>query len=214
MSTERARPYRKRRRADQEARTRLRITQAAVDLHGTIGPARTTITRIAAKAGVQRATVYHHFPDSESLFLACSAHWASLNPPPEPTAWSQILDPEQRLCRALDELYAWYEWAEPMLTNVLRDAPLVPAMASAFRRFQEHFAALHGALLRGRPAHGRRGARVSAALGHAIQFETWQSLTRVHGLSLAEAAQLMVALVATADSADIARQDRSGPPRS
>src|SRR5436853_2800585 len=87
MPSERKRPYRKRRRAEGEAETRQRITEATVRLHGTVGPARTTIKDVAAGAGVQRATVYRHFPDLESLFMACSAHWVSLNPPPDPAAW-------------------------------------------------------------------------------------------------------------------------------
>jgi AcrR family transcriptional regulator len=201
MSTEKTSPqrsYRKRRRAEQEAQTRLRITEAAVKLHGTVGPARTTIKSIAAAAGVQRATVYRHFPDLESLFMSCSAHWASLNPPPSPVAWAQIADLEGRLRRALTELYEWYAWAEPMLTNVLRDAPLVPASAQAGENFQRHFESLHAALMHGRRARGRVRARVSAAIGHALDFATWRSLTRGQGLRPREAVELMIALVAAA----------------
>src|ERR1700730_7869849 len=91
------RVYRKRRRAEQEDETRRRITEAAVKLHGTVGPAGTPIKGIAAEAGVQRGTVYRHFPDLDSLFMACSAHWASLNPPPDPASWSAIGDPDERL---------------------------------------------------------------------------------------------------------------------
>jgi AcrR family transcriptional regulator len=200
MSTEKPprRPYRKRRRAEQEADTRLKITEAAVRLHGTVGPARTTISDVAAEAGVQRATVYRHFPDLESLFLSCSAHWASLNPPPDPTAWSQIPDANNRLRDGLIELYTWYEWAEPMLTNVIRDAPLVPATAQAGQRFQRHFQALHAALMDGRSLTGRARIRTAATIGHALDFATWRSLTREQGLHLDEAVELMTALVAAA----------------
>ena len=193
-----SRSYRKRRRAEQEAQTRLKITEAAVKLHGTVGPARTTIKSIAAEAGVQRATVYRHFPDLESLFLTCSAHWASLNPPPDPATWSQIPRPTERLRQALTELYAWYDWAEPMLTNVSRDAPLVPASAQASANFQRHFESLHTALMRGRQNRGRPRARIAAALGHALDFGTWRSLTRQGALETNEAVELMVALVAAA----------------
>ena len=106
MSPTRKRAYRKRRRAEQEEETRLRITEAAVDLHGSVGPARTTVSAIAERAGVQRATVYRHFPDEEALFAACSSHWAALNPPPDPAAWAEIADPDERLRRALSELYS------------------------------------------------------------------------------------------------------------
>src|SRR5437764_8737268 len=174
MSSESKRPYRKRRRAEREAETRQRITEATVRLHGTLGPARTTIKDVAAGAGVQRATVYRHFPDLESLFGACSAHWASLNPPPDPAEWEG-----KPLDAALTELYDWYQWGEAMLVNVRRDLPLVPAMAGPRAVFDARFTALHAALMGGRP----KRKRVAAAIGHALQFETWQSLTRGGGLS-------------------------------
>jgi AcrR family transcriptional regulator len=205
------RTYRKRLRAEQEAETRLRITQATVQLHDTVGPARTTIQGIAELAGVQRATVYRHFPDLESLFGACSAHWASLNPPPDPRAWARIADPERRLRHALRELYAWYVWAEPMLTNVTRDAALVPAMAAPRAAFQTRFAALHAALMQGRGRSGQRARRrTAAAIGHALDFATWRSLTREHGLESGEAVDLMVALVA---AASVTARGRTRVPR-
>jgi AcrR family transcriptional regulator len=202
MSSEsQSRPYRKRRRADQEAATRQRITEATVNLHGTVGPARTTIKDVAAEAGVQRATVYRHFPDLESLFTACSAHWAALNPPPDPAEWEG-----KPLDAALTELYGWYEWGEPMLVNVRRDLPLVPAMAAPRAVFDSRFAALHAALMSGRP----KRKRVAAAVGHALQFETWQSLRRGGGLSNREAVELMVALVEAA-SRPVRLAARSAP---
>jgi AcrR family transcriptional regulator len=202
MSTENdrapKRSYRKRRRAESEAETRRRITEAAAKLHGTLGPARTTIKGIAVEAGVQRATVYRHFPDLDSLFLACSTHWASLNPPPDPDAWRQVTDPDVRLQQGLIELYAWYGWAEPMLTKVFRDAPSVQAMAQPLEAFQRHFEALHQALMSRRRISGRPRARVSAAIGHALAFATWHSLVREHELRPEEAVELMSKFVATA----------------
>ena len=114
------RAYRKRLRAEHEEETRRRITEAAVELHGSVGPARTTISAIADRAGVQRATVYRHFPDEPSLFAACSAHWAAANPPPDPTAWAKVADPDARLHAALDALYRWYESSEYMLDSYQR----------------------------------------------------------------------------------------------
>jgi AcrR family transcriptional regulator len=189
------RTYRKARRAEQEDQTRRRITEAAVRLHGTVGPARTTIKGIAAEAGVQRGTVYRHFPDLDSLFMACSAHWASLNPPPDPAMWSAIGDPNARLRHALTELYEWYAWAEPMLSNIFRDAASVPAIAAASESLQSRFEALHATLMRGRRRRGRAGVRVAGAIGHALDFGTWRSLTRGQGLRADEAVELMVALV-------------------
>ncbi|HWC30319.1 MAG TPA: helix-turn-helix domain-containing protein [Dehalococcoidia bacterium] len=54
-----------------------------MELHGTVGPARTTVAEIARKAGVQRLTVYTHFPDLTSLFAACTTHWFGEHPPPD-----------------------------------------------------------------------------------------------------------------------------------
>lgn len=192
------RPYRKGRRAELEAATRLRITEAAVKLHGSVGPARTTIQAVADEAGVQRATVYRHFPDEEALFAACSAHWASLRPPPTPEEWRSVSDPDVRLRAALASVYRWYAWAEPMLANTLRDAPLVPAMDAARARLVEHFAAIVASLLEGRRVRGARRRRTVALIGHAIAFATWRSLVREHGLEPAETVDLMARLVAMA----------------
>lgn len=124
------RPYRKRKRAEQEEETRRRITEAAMELHGTVGPAKTSITDVARRAGVSRMTVYNHFPTEVDLFTACSAHWSSLNPFPDPGPWKDIADPAERLRRALEELYAWYALHEQgMLGHVLTDMPVVPALA-------------------------------------------------------------------------------------
>src|SRR3954468_19779595 len=126
-----SRQYRQRKRAAQQDETRLRITEAAVDLHGSIGPARTTITAVAERAGVQRATVYRHFADEEALFGACSAHWMVQHPLPDVEAWARVADPDARLRTALRDLYDWYERGEYMLEKTTRDAPLVPAMSRA-----------------------------------------------------------------------------------
>ena len=201
------RRYQKRRRAERERETRRRITEAAVTLHGTVGPARTTIAGIAAEAGVQRATVYRHFPDLDSLFHACSAQWASVNPPPDPRAWRRIREPDVRLRQGLSELYAWYDWAEPMLINVFRDAPSVPAMRQPVEDFEHHAEALRGALMFRRPVSGRARARVAAAIGHALAFATWHSLVREQGLRSEETLELMSALVAAAPRRPASRAD-------
>jgi len=197
MSNER-RKYTKRRRAESEQETRLRITEAAVALHGSVGPARTTISAIADKAGVQRATVYRHFPDEKSLFAACSGHYAALNPPPDLTAWSDEEDAGTRLRRALTEMYAWYGRTEPMLENVLRDAPRVPAMAEPVSLRLAYLGMAIDALLTGRRERGHARRRVKAALTHALSFPTWQSLVRDNGLADDEAVTLMAGMVEAA----------------
>src|ERR1700687_4004038 len=102
------RSYRMQLRAESQQQTPLRITESAVALHGTVGPSRTSISAVAAHAGVRRSTVYRHFPDEAALFDACTAHWAAANPPPDLGAWSAIEDPEARLRVALDQLYRFY----------------------------------------------------------------------------------------------------------
>lgn len=192
------RPYRKRRRAEQEDQTRLRITEAAVDLHGSVGPARTTIRAVAERAGVQRSTVYRYFPDEEALFGACSAHWAAQHPLPDADAWAAVADPDERLRIALTELYAWFAGGEEMIERVSRDAPLVAAMRQPFEAMGMWFAYAAEVLLRGRPERGARRRRAKAAIGHAISFPTWRSLVREQGLGEDEAVTLMLGLVAAA----------------
>jgi AcrR family transcriptional regulator len=192
------RVYRKRRRAQLEAETRLRITEAAVDLHGSVGPARTTISAVADRAGVQRATVYRHFPDEDALFDACSSHWMAQHPLPDPAAWGKIEDPRERLPVALGELYEWYERGAYMLERTTRDLALVPALRPSMAAFRDGLDAAADAILRGRPERGARRRRVRAAVGHALAFETWRSLVRHQGMSRSETIELMEALVAAA----------------
>jgi AcrR family transcriptional regulator len=198
MSSQSSRKYQKRLRAQQEAETRQRITEAAMRLHGSVGPARTTIKAVAEEAGVQRATVYRYFPDDEALFAACSGHWYALHPPPDPSAWAAIDDPDERLREALLGLYSWYASDEQMFVNMMRDGPLVPAMAGPWEQAQAAFQVMREALVAGRGERGRRRARVVAALAHALTFSTWHSLVREGGLSDAEAVELMEATVAAA----------------
>src|SRR5918912_637405 len=101
MSTQK-RPYRMKRRAELEERTRLRITESA----------------IAERAGVRRSTVYRHFPDEETLFAACSSHWRAANPPPDPRAWAAIDDPAARTETALPELYAFSARTQAMYRSL------------------------------------------------------------------------------------------------
>ncbi len=167
-------------------------------LHATVGPARTTVTAVAEEAGVQRGTVYRHFPDEETLFGACTMHWASLNPTPSPDAWVEIEDPGQRLRLGLADLYRWYEGTQSMLDLAFRDAPLVPAIKPAVDALQHQLWAIHAALMRGRRQRGRKRVRVAAAVGHAIGFGAWRSLVRENGLDRTEAIDLMAAMVAAA----------------
>ena len=194
-STSRKRTYRKRQRAEAEEQTRRRITQATMELHELVGPAQTTVSAIAERAGVQRGTIYRHFPDEEALVDACSAHWLASNAPPDPGKWAAIDDPDERLRVALDELYGWYERTEPMVEKLYRDAPLVPAIGERMQARAAGFAAMADLLMAGRRQRGARRTRVRAAVGHALAFDTWRSLVRAQGLPRDDAVGLMAALV-------------------
>jgi AcrR family transcriptional regulator len=194
MSAERRR-YRMTRRAELERETRLRITQSAVALHQEVGPAQTSITSIAERAGVRRSTVYRHFPDEEALFDACSTHFRALNPPPELEGWSAIGDPARRTEVALDELYAFYARTRGMYESLFRDETLVPTVQ---RRLQDFYSYLRGAqdvLMAGRKLRGGAARRTRAATGHALSFATWRSLTQEQGLTHDDAVSLMCRLV-------------------
>jgi AcrR family transcriptional regulator len=192
------RKYEKKRRAEAEAQTRQRITESAVALHGSLGPARTSMSAVAEHAGVPRSTVYRHFPDEEALFGACSAHWRAENPRPDIARWTEITDPDERLRTALEELYAYYGRAGDMLDKLLRDEQAVPMVAKLFATFHQFMAAITESLMRGRGLRGKARSRVRAAIGHAISFRAWQQLTDEGGLTDAEAAELMRRLVAAA----------------
>ena len=188
------RPYRKTKRADDETRTRSRIVDAAEALHGSFGPARTSVSAVAERAGVTRATVYRHFPDDESLFMACSAQWLSRHRLPDPEAWAAIGDAVERLRAGLADIYRYFRSGEAMIQNVLRDADVIPEGVKGQRRAaEERWVAT---LLE--PLPGRRRKAVRAAVAHATAFTTWHSLCSVHGLTDRAAADLMVGLVCLA----------------
>ena len=186
------RRYELKARAEKQADTRRRIVEAAVGLHTTVGPAATSISAIAESAGVQRHTVYAHFPDEATLFGACSAHWTAANPFPDTSGWFAETDPERRLRAALSAVYEWYEHVESALTLFARDAEAVPANVRDARVAQ--LGVLADALTVGRS----RRKVVRAALGHALAFQTWRSLVRQEGLSRRQAVDAMVRFVANA----------------
>jgi AcrR family transcriptional regulator len=196
--TDEKRPYRMKRRAELEAETRLRITESAVDLHGTLGPARTSISAIADHAGVRRSTVYRHFPDEAALFAACSSHWRAANPVPDLARWQAIEEPDERLRRGLEELYAHYRRTERMRENLVRDEKTMPTVQKTFAAFRVYLDSGADVLMRGRRLRGSAAKRVRAAIGHALAFGTWQSLAREQGLDDEHAAELMCRFVAAA----------------
>lgn len=181
------------RRADDVAQTRQRIIEAAVRLHGSIGPAQTTVSALAAEAGVTRLTVYRHFPDAELLFAECSRHWAAGQRMPDLDLWREHTDPQERLRVGLSDLYRFYEEAQSMLALVVRDREVVP---EAQRRQREEMdAARRDLLLEPFHARGRRRHRLQGVLGHAVAFGTWKSLCVDNGLDRAEAVEAVTQMV-------------------
>lgn len=196
MSNQKSREYRLGRRAESMEQTRERIAKAAFELHGLVGPARTTVAAVAERAGVERATVYRHFPDELSLYHGCIGHGTAKHPFPDTSAWASIKDPEVRLRTGLGTLYRYYRSTEYILSNATRDLPDMPVFQQAYVEMGifEYYDGVHATLYE--PYRSRSPSKlVSAAIGHAIQFPTWQSLVRDQGLSDPQAVKAMVAMV-------------------
>ena len=184
-------------RAERYQQTRQRIVEATVELHRTFGPVRTTITDIAKKAGVERQTVYNHFPDELSLFKACSAHNRAINPPPGPEPWKLIPDPEERLRRALAEVYGYYRRIEQMLANVTRDAQANPNTRKALEPRVKYQERMRDALAAGweQGDKQRRERLLHGALWMALEFQMWHTLARQQGFDDDESIELMMSMV-------------------
>jgi AcrR family transcriptional regulator len=203
------RKYELKKRAEEMAETHRRITEAAIELHASVGPSRTTMSAVAERAGVERRTLYRHFPTEADLFAACSSHYFAANPWPDPGDWRAIRDPKERLERALDELYAYYERTEPMYRNVLRDAELVDSARDAVAPLHDYLEEAAEVLTAGRQLRGRKRQLLGGALRHALAFSTWRSLS-TNGIGRADAAKLVAALVEAAPSVNPRRASARG----
>ena len=189
------RKYDMKRRAERQEETRRRIVEATVELHQTVGMARTTISAIAEKAGVQRLTVYRHFPEERGLFSACTGLYMGANPPPDPASWTQVADPEERLRVALAEVYAYHCRTEPMMANVIRDAQVHPLTREMAEPYFQHWERMRYVLATGWGVEDERLDLLLAALGHALDFQTWHSLVRQQSLDNEQAIEVMVGMV-------------------
>jgi AcrR family transcriptional regulator len=185
-----SRPYQLKRRAESQDETRQRIVDAAVELHQTVGPAATTISDIAERAGVGRVTVYRHFPDEASLLGACSGHYYEQHPLPDPGRWRSIGDPEERLRAGLRETYAYHGTTREMHSRALRDRGRDPVMAP----YHEHWARAADVLASGWRVRGRRRKMLRAGIALALSFGTWQTLVRDGGLDDDQAVEVAVRL--------------------
>src|SRR4051812_33114100 len=167
----RKRKYELKARAEAQEETRRRITEATVGLHLEVGPAKTTISEVAKRAGVQRLTVYNNFPDEASLLGACSAHWVEQHPPPDPGTWQSIRDPVRRARTAVAALYGYYRETEPMTANVMRDAQTMPALAAILAQgFGPFLSGLRDDLASAWERGGAPNPALRAALGIALRF--------------------------------------------
>src|SRR5262245_21772888 len=185
------RKYELKKRAERQAETRRRIVVATVELHTSLGPAQTSISAIAERAGVQRHTVYAHFPDEASLYEACTSHWDAAHPFPDPEPWAGVADPNKRLAHALTDVYGWYASTADDLELFARDASVVPPVARYVEAVDREMAALADWLAAGLG----RSQSVRAAVGHALAFETWRSLVGREGLTNARAVRAMLTFV-------------------
>jgi AcrR family transcriptional regulator len=184
------RPYRLKRRAEMRGETRRRIVDAAIELHETVGPAATSFSDIAERAGVGRVTVYRHFPDEASLLGACSGHYYEQHPLPDPERWRAIADPEERLREGLRETYAYHAATREMHSRALRDRGGDPVMAP----YHEHWARAAEVLAAGWRARGRRGKLLRAAIALALSFGTWRTLVDEQGLDDDQAVEVAMRL--------------------
>ena len=170
------RKYTKTRRADQQDETRGKIVEATAALHESLGPAKTSIKAIAEKAGVQRLTVYRHFPNDASLFQACTSHYLGQHPPPNMADWAGIQDADERCQTALLAFYRYYRGTEKMWHVVHRDIDQVPAMQPAMEQFQAYLDMVRDDLLASWKVKPEIRKSLALTLRHCLRFTTWASL--------------------------------------
>ncbi len=187
--------YELKRRAERQEETRRRITEAAIELHSTVGGTQATISAIAERAGVQRRTVYNHFPNEHSLLTACMGHYWASNPLPDPTSWEDIADPEARLRRALGEVYAFYGRHERLLANFAADAHVNPTVRKVAEPYYRHWERMRDILAAAWKARDGQRYVLGAALDLALDFQTWSTLVRRGGIGDHQAVELMVSMV-------------------
>lgn len=184
------------RRAELVDQTRLRITEAAMGLHTTVGPSNTTISTVAEKAGVTRLTVYRHFRDQDELFEACRQHWFTLNPPPDSAAWRVIPILEDRARTAFGQLYGWFGDHGAELYPIFRDMASMPLSAQV--DVHTFWAAVADDLVEGVAVAPPARRPFRAVAGHLTNLLTWRSLVLDQGLSKDEAVDLAVRLLGAA----------------
>ncbi len=185
------RKYEKKKRAENQEETRQRIVEATVHLHQTIGGQAATISAIAQQAGVERLTVYRHFPDDRSLLMACTSHYLSLNQPPDPGRWAAIDDPALRLRAALDEIYAYHLQTEAMMNAAYRDVDVLPHLKELLQPLFGYWNMVAGILSERFAVDEPQRQRLHALAAVAVHFLTWRTLVREQHMEISEAVELM-----------------------
>jgi len=188
---EKKRQYKLKKRAEAQEATRHKIVEAAVELHQEIGPRATTISAIAKRAGVQRLTVYRHFPDETAVFQACTAKWLQEHPLPEPASWEPLQEPRERLSAALKSLYDYYSETCDMWQAASRDENDVPALKEPMNAVRQYLDSIAEDLSGSFAADDKAARLIKVTIRHAISFSTWQSLQE---LGLKETAKLKLVL--------------------
>jgi AcrR family transcriptional regulator len=200
------RPYTQKKRALQQSETRDRIVLATMALHEEVGPRDTTVSAIAERAGVQRLTVYRHFPDDSALFQACTSRWLELNPPPDPEAWSKLEEPMARMRKALELFYVYYRSGERMWSRAHRDLEEVPALEAPMAEYAGFLKAVRDDLLTDWRLSKRAAERLRITLDHALRFQTWRSLAQA-GLTDAAMTDLVCGWIHCASSDSATQSD-------
>lgn len=197
MTDVKGRSYRQTNRAEQVAETRRRLVEAALKLHATIGPARTSLSQVAREAGVSRPTLYAHFPDESALLRACTFHSLASDPPPDPQTWGEVTSARERVRRGLAELYDYFERNESLTANILKDMYTVPAMKELNVPILETAFAQMGDILAAgfedRTEAARQRRRAATAV--ALSFGTWQVLVGQQGLTRSQAVDVMAEFI-------------------
>ncbi|WP_395018386.1 TetR/AcrR family transcriptional regulator [Dongia sp.] len=170
------RSYRLSARAESQAETRQRIVEAAVALHEKLGPAHTPMSAIAERAGVQRLTLYRHFPDEAAMFAACTAHWGARHPLPDAGLWDGIKDPAARAAAALAAHFDYYAGTRGMWAVVYRDVGLVKPIQPVLAEVEEHLDAVAASLAAAFRWKGAAARQLGVTLRHALAYSTWRSL--------------------------------------
>jgi AcrR family transcriptional regulator len=189
------RTYNLKKRAEQQEETRQRIVDATIYLHQTVGGQAATISAIAAEAGVERLTVYRHFPDEHALLSACTSHYMGQNPPPDPATWQGIDDPTRCLRTALTDIYAYHRQTEAIMSSAYADMPRIPLIRELMQPLFDYWSGIADGLADQYPVDDESRMLIRAAVGHAVDFLTWRSLSLGQGLDDNQAVEVMVSMV-------------------